>query len=235
MLDAIDTLYADCTLTNEIADFEDQFESMNSHGASSPRSQEFINFETFLRTELPMLVETGLQDIVNRETAPAIERARSQLPDLIRTSISRLAQTFKSGRVLSSAENASASTPFQRSPSQIEHDRALADMSSITGTAESPSDLYRGPAHLDAEANAAAPGLFHSEGYRNTGGETSDSGYGSGPNSCNCACHAAGTQIALSFGQYSRYNLYDFNLRCFKMMRAARHANLFIAKLFWHL
>lgn len=156
-----------------------------------------------------MLVEADLWSIINRETAPIIgptmemvgSLVENQLPDLIRTHTSRLAQDIRDSVTLSLTENAPASRSSRRPPSLIASDHLVAGVHSEMANVGSNMEFYQEPAHLSAEeASASISGPIYQGNLGGTNNQFSDSGYGTGPSGCYCSCHSEGMQSTLSFG-----------------------------------
>ncbi|KAF2806291.1 uncharacterized protein BDZ99DRAFT_394273, partial [Mytilinidion resinicola] len=66
---------------------------------SSYFSNEFAMFEVFSRRELPRLVQTGLEVIVEQETQPLEDRLKSQLVEIVRNSQAQLFSMYQQSRI----------------------------------------------------------------------------------------------------------------------------------------
>ena len=171
------------------SDYEADEASAESVEPSSPRSEELRNFEAYNRTALPLLVEANLRAIVESRIAPIEEHVRARIVDIVRTSQSTVARNFN----LMNAPTSSADDRTQphsqtvtladlRTQSREEPARTSGDDST-----DHPSELYREPPHLNAEASATSLGPLSSrQEFQNL---SSDSGYSSIANSCACSCH----------------------------------------------
>ena len=155
---------------------------------SSPRSEELRSFETYNRTALPILVEAHLRAIVEAQIAPIEERVREMVVEIVRTCQSTVARNFALMITPTSADDrtqphsqtvtlADLGTNTRQEPARTSGDDG----------ADHPSELYREPPHLNAEASATSLGPVSNVQECPT--LSSDSGYSSIPNSCACFCH----------------------------------------------
>ena len=157
---------------------------------SSPRSQELQDFEAYNRTALPLLVEANLRAIVESQIAPIEGRLRAMVVDIMRTSQSTVARNFNLMNAPTSLVD-DRTQPHSQTVTLAElgtHTREEPTQTSGDDAADNPSELYREPPHLNAEASAATPGPVSIA----TGSQdpSSDSGYSSNPQSCACSCHS---------------------------------------------
>ncbi|KAL8992289.1 MAG: hypothetical protein Q9169_007215, partial [Polycauliona sp. 2 TL-2023] len=74
-----------------------EYPALETDTSRSPRSQNFEDFETYSRIELPRLVEANLQVMVDAQTAPLEESLRAMLVDIVRRCQSTIAQNY--GRI----------------------------------------------------------------------------------------------------------------------------------------
>lgn len=171
------------------SDYEADEASAENVEPSLPRSEELRNFEAYNRTALPLLVEANLRSIVESRIAPIEEHVRAMVVDIVRTSQSTVARNFN----LMNAPTSSADDRTQPHSQTVN----LADLgtqppeeparTSGDDGADHPSELYREPPHLNAEASATSLGPMSS--VQEFQILSSDSGYSSIPNSCACSCH----------------------------------------------
>ena len=130
--------------------------------------------------------------MVESEIAPIEDRVRSLVVDIVRTCQSTVARNFHLMVAPASSANdqtqPSTQTTVSTEAGEKKHEESThANVDDIGG---SSLDFYREPPHLDAEASASSLGSMYN--YSSVAGnynQSSDSGYGSLPNSCSCSCH----------------------------------------------
>lgn len=178
----------DIFLANGCKDYD--YDSKESPVARSPQSRDLAAFEAYSRTELPRLVETNLQAMVNAEIAPLRleERMRAMVVDIVRRCQSTLAQNFdriRSSRAVNNDAPQVESSPtalWSRTENVIANGllTSLETFDTIEGpmqhTDHTPSMFFDEPPFLGAEAAALDLGL--NDPFFLTSG-LDDSGYGS--------------------------------------------------------
>ena len=149
-----------------------------------------------------MFVETEIRNIINTELAPIEATLRTQLEDIVRRCLSRVAENFQLSNVPPSA---SPSLPVP--PPQGDRDGPSAEHPHMADTTSDALDFFQEPPHLDADASASAPGPAYPTSYDTAPGGFSDSGYiSSSSNCCQCSCHTIADSYIPIFGEWRHYD-----------------------------
>lgn len=165
-----------------MTDYEADSQEMESNITSSPVSGELREFEAYLRTEVPQIVEARLRAELSTEMASIVETLRPQLVELIRDSQSKAAENFRSTRAL----RLGTDDEPQISSSQATH---LAQPREIAALAN--WDFLQQPVYMDNEGTSSAPRST----LRNDTLDNFSSQFDESPQepilieSCGCACH----------------------------------------------
>jgi len=174
-------------------DFDATVQSNESIARSSPASQELRDFEAYNRTMLPRLVEENLQVVVNTEMAPLEQNIRSQLVDIVRRCLSTLAQNYRATRELNGDVMGFSQPPASQAapPAHFrEHGLSHEDFVSANDTGSNMADFFLEPPHMGSGMSSLYPNLPEGSNCPEPSQDQPiDSGYGSVPDSCDCACH----------------------------------------------
>ena len=125
--------------------------------------------------------------MVDAVFAPIEATLRTQLEDIVRRCLARMAENFQLLNVASSTTVDTTATPPL--PGLLPPNEPYNPVPQFPCKMVAPSmalDFFREPPHLDAEASASAPSVANS-GQETLPSSHTDSGYGS--NSCQCSCH----------------------------------------------
>ena len=118
--------------------------------------------------------------------APIEATLRTQLEDIVRRCLARMAENFQLLNVPPSTIGNTTATPL---PSYIPPNEPYDTIPQFPFPVAAPNatlDFFQEPPHLDAEASASAPSVAV-HGYGPLPGRGTDSGYGS--MTCQCPCH----------------------------------------------
>ena len=147
-------------------------------------------------------METEIRNILNTEFAPIEATLRTQLEDIIRRCLSRMAENFQLSNLPPSSTVNTTASPSLLAPSpQIEQVSPLARLPRVSGTTSATLEFFQEPPHLNASASASVPGPAYPSSHEITPGHSSDSGYGSCFSSCHCSCHPTGDPFIPLFGE----------------------------------
>lgn len=192
------------TVKSDLAgsDYEAEDLGLENFETCSPRSQVLRDFESYNRTNLPLLVESQLRGIVESQIAPIEERVRAMVVDIVRTCQSTVARNFHLTISPTSSANdrmrlSSQESAYQASSSQViastgtpEHRLPESAQMAVNDTADSSLDFLRAPLPLNAGNGASLPvPALDWSSVTGQQGESMDSGYGNLSDNCDCSCH----------------------------------------------
>jgi hypothetical protein len=95
------------------------FDPVCEESAPSPDTRELEEYEEYSRHELPRLVRSSLESVVNEKTQPLEEHLRSQLLTIIHDCQDRMFSAYKSKRARSREDSAGEKQPSGKAMAEI--------------------------------------------------------------------------------------------------------------------
>lgn len=160
------------------------FDPVCEESAPSPDTRELEDYEEYSRQELPRLVRSSLESVVNEQTQPLEEHLRSQLLTIIQDCQDKMFSAYRSKRARSSEDSLGAMQPPKKRAKVMQSNVQGATSDIVSSVFQPVPHSIRGP-DLTFVRDASIQLNRQTRGYEMVE-VLSDSGYATQPWDCIC-------------------------------------------------